>query len=38
MADDAKQTGVGGRYAQALFDLASDTNQIEAVERDLRQL
>ena len=38
MADDAKQTGVGGRYAQALFDLASDTGAIETVERDLRQL
>ena len=38
MADDAKQTGVGGRYAQALFDLASDTDQVDAVERDLRQL
>ena len=38
MADDAKQTGVGGRYAQALFDLASDNGQIEAVEADLRQL
>ena len=38
MADDAKQTGVGGRYAQALFDLASDSGAVDAVERDLRQL
>ena len=38
MADDAKQTGVGGRYAQALFDLASDGDAIAPVEADLRQL
>ena len=35
---DTNQTGVGGRYAQALFDLASDGDQIVAVENDLRAL
>jgi F-type H+-transporting ATPase subunit delta len=29
---------VGGRYAQALFDLAKDQNQIEPVEADLKSL
>jgi F-type H+-transporting ATPase subunit delta len=29
---------VGGRYAQALFDLASDENQVSAVEADLKSL
>ena len=29
---------MGGRYAQALFDLASDQNQIAAVEADLKSL
>ena len=38
MADDAKQTGVGGRYAQALFDLASDGDAVAPIEADLRQL
>lgn len=37
MADDS-QTNVGGRYAQALFDLASDGGQIGAVEADLNTL
>ena len=35
---DTKITGVGGRYGQALFDLASDSDQISAVENDLRAL
>ena len=38
MADDSKATEVGGRYAQALFDLAIDENQIAGVEADLRAL
>ena len=29
---------MGGRYAQALFDLASDENQVAAVEADLKSL
>ena len=35
---DTNITGVGGRYGQALFDLASDSDQISAVENDLRAL
>ena len=38
VADDSKATEVGGRYAQALFDLAKDENQIAGVESDLRAL
>ncbi|HEY4031729.1 MAG TPA: F0F1 ATP synthase subunit delta [Caulobacteraceae bacterium] len=38
MADDSKQTDVGARYAQALFDLALETNALDAVEADLRSL
>ena len=38
MADDSKATDVGARYAQALFDLASDENKIAAVEADLKSL
>lgn len=37
MADDS-QSNVGGRYAQALFDLASDADHIAAVEADLNAL
>ncbi|MBW3558776.1 MAG: F0F1 ATP synthase subunit delta [Proteobacteria bacterium] len=37
MADDS-QNNVGGRYAQALFDLASDADGIAAVEADLNTL
>jgi F-type H+-transporting ATPase subunit delta len=37
VADDS-QTNVGGRYAQALFDLASDGGQIGAIEADLNAL
>ena len=38
MADDSKATDVGARYAQALFDLAVETNTLPAVEGDLRAL
>jgi F-type H+-transporting ATPase subunit delta len=37
VADDS-QTNVGGRYAQALFDLASESDRIAAVEDDLNAL
>jgi F-type H+-transporting ATPase subunit delta len=38
LADDSKQTDVGGRYAQALFDLALETKALDAVEADLKAL
>ncbi len=38
MADDTNLSNVGSRYAQALFDLASDLNQVAAVEKDLLSL
>lgn len=38
MADDSKSSNVGGRYAQALFDLANDENKVGAVEADLKSL
>ena len=38
MAEDSKVSNVGGRYAQALFDLASDENQVPAIEADLKSL
>jgi len=38
VADDSKVSNVGGRYAQALFDLASDEQQVAAVEADLKSL
>jgi F-type H+-transporting ATPase subunit delta len=38
VADDSKVSNVGGRYAQALFDLASDEGQVMAVEADLKSL
>ena len=38
MADDSKVSNVGARYAQALFDLASDEKQVPAVEADLKSL
>jgi F-type H+-transporting ATPase subunit delta len=38
VADDSKATEVGARYAQALFDLAVDENQITGVESDLKAL
>lgn len=38
MADDSKASNVGDRYAQALFDLASDNKEVAAVEADLKSL
>lgn len=38
MADDTNLSNVGSRYAQALFDLASDQKQVAAVEKDLSSL
>ena len=38
MADDSQASNVGGRYAQALFDLANETKQLAAVEADLKSL
>lgn len=38
MADDSKNTDVGGRYAQALFELADAQGRLPAVEADLRGL
>ena len=35
MADDFRTTEVGGRYAQALFDLADETGALDAVRADL---
>jgi F-type H+-transporting ATPase subunit delta len=38
LADDSKATDVGARYAQALFDLALENNELAAVEADLASL
>jgi F-type H+-transporting ATPase subunit delta len=38
VADESNASNVGGRYAQALFDLASEQNTVAAVEADLRSL
>ncbi|THD61759.1 F0F1 ATP synthase subunit delta [Phenylobacterium sp.] len=38
MAEDSKVSNVGGRYAQALFDLATDQKEVAAVEADLKSL
>ena len=38
MADDFRTTEVGGRYAQALFDLADETGALDAVRGDLASL
>jgi F-type H+-transporting ATPase subunit delta len=38
LADDFKQTDVGARYAQALFDLALETKTFDAVEIDVGAL
>ncbi len=38
MADDSQASNVGGRYAQALFDLANEQNEVAAVEADLKSL
>ena len=38
MAEDSNLSNVGARYAQALFDLASDEQQVAAIESDLNSL
>jgi len=38
VADDSQASNVGGRYAQALFDLANEQNEVAAVEADLKSL
>ena len=38
MADDSNLSNVGGRYAQALFDLANDEKSTAKVEADLKSL
>ena len=38
MADDSKTSNVGGRYAKALFDLATDEKAVTPVEADLKSL
>jgi F-type H+-transporting ATPase subunit delta len=38
LADDSKASNVGERYAQALFDLASEQKEVAAVEADLKSL
>lgn len=39
VSDTASLTsGISGRYATALFELAKDAGQIDAVERDLKEL
>lgn len=38
MADDFKETEVGERYAQALFELALDAGSLDAVRADLEGL
>lgn len=38
MAEDSQTSNVGGRYAQALFDLAQEQNRVAQVEADLKSL
>jgi len=38
LADDSKVSNVGERYAQALFDLATDEGRVPAIEADLKSL
>ena len=38
MADDSKTSNVGDRYAQALFDLATEEKTVAAVAADLQSL
>ncbi len=38
VADDSSATDVGARYAQALFDLATETDTLLIVEADLKSL
>jgi len=37
-ADQQQETGIAGRYATAIFELAQDSNQIAVVEKDLGEL
>jgi F-type H+-transporting ATPase subunit delta len=38
VADEFRTTEVGGRYAQALFDLSEETGSLDAVRADLKSL
>ena len=38
MADDSQTSNVGGRYAQAFFDLATEEKSVAKVEADLKSL
>ena len=38
MADESNASNLGGRYAQALFDLANEQKVLAAVEADLKSL
>ena len=38
MADEAHISGIAGRYATAIFDLAQEQNAVETVERDFAAL
>lgn len=38
MADEAHLSGIAGRYALAVFELAVETKSIDAVQRDLQTL
>ena len=38
MADEAHLSGIAGRYALAVFELAVETKSIDAVQRDLQAL
>jgi F-type H+-transporting ATPase subunit delta len=38
LADESNASNVAGRYAQALFDLASEQKEVQAVEADLKGL
>ena len=38
MADNIKETDAGGRYAQAVFDLAVESSRLNVVEADLQAL
>jgi len=38
LADNSFSTDVGARYAQALFDLAVETNALDPIEADLKSL
>jgi F-type H+-transporting ATPase subunit delta len=38
VADESNASNLGGRYAQALFDLATDEQALAAVEADLKSL